>query len=57
MGQRDDHSDLWVRYEQLRNDPHRRVTDLLELSAELGRNLASTDASPPNIPSSWRSRR
>ena len=43
MGQRDDHSELWVRYEQIRNDPHRRVADLLELSAELGRRLADSD--------------
>lgn len=43
MGQRDDHSDLWVRYEQVRNDPHRRVAELLELSAELGRHLSDSD--------------
>lgn len=43
MGQRDDHSDLWARYEELRNDPQTRVADLLDLSTELGNRLASVD--------------
>jgi len=43
MGQRDDHIDLRTRFDQLRCDPNRRITDLLELSAELGEELIERD--------------
>jgi diguanylate cyclase (GGDEF)-like protein len=43
MGQRDDHIDLRTRYERALGDPNRRITDLLELSAQLGEELAERD--------------
>jgi diguanylate cyclase (GGDEF)-like protein len=43
MGQRDDHIDLRTRFERALGDPNRRITDLLELSAELGEELAARD--------------
>ncbi len=43
MGQRDDHIDLRTRIELVRADPNHRVSDLLELTAELGGELAERD--------------
>jgi diguanylate cyclase (GGDEF)-like protein len=43
MGPADAHADLWARYEALRGASEPRRSDLLDLSAELGRRLAATD--------------
>jgi diguanylate cyclase (GGDEF)-like protein len=43
MGQRDDHIDLRTRFERALSDPNHRVADLLDLSAELGEELAARD--------------
>ena len=56
MGQRDDHIDLRTRFEIALSDPNRRIIDLLELSAELGEELAFLEAHwPKDLPAGLRS--